>query len=131
VSPAPLTITANSAIKTYGTAYTAVGTGQTAFTPTGLQNDESVGSVTITASGGTLAADAVGAYTLMPSAATAGTLNANNYAITYAGGTLTVNSAQLTVTPNAASRIYDGTTLPNSTYSRDPANYTISGFSEQ
>jgi len=102
VTPAALDITAHSTNKTYGTVYTAVGPGQTAFTATGLQNGETVGTVTITASGGTDAAAATGNYTLTPSAATGGTFQPNNYTITYHAGTLTVIAPALQITAATA-----------------------------
>ena len=87
-----LTVTANNDTKTFGSTKT-YGAGSTAFTSSGLQNSETIGSVTIAASGGTAAGDAAGTYTLTPSAATGGTFNASNYTISYVGGTLTVGTA--------------------------------------
>ena len=89
VNKATLTITADSDTKMYGDTKT-YGVGSTAFTSTGLQNGETIGSVTITASGGTGATDPVGSYTLTPSAATGGNFSAANYNIGYDNGTLTV-----------------------------------------
>jgi hypothetical protein len=110
ITPAALTITASAQSKTYGAA---LGLGTSAFTTSGLQNGETVGSVTLTASGspaGTTAAAAAGPYTITPSAATGGTFNPANYTISYATGTLTVDPAALTVTASAQSKTY-GTTL--------------------
>ncbi|MCX6894329.1 MAG: SpaA isopeptide-forming pilin-related protein [Verrucomicrobia bacterium] len=90
---APLVITANDDLKAFG-GTKIYGAGQTAFTATGLIPGETVGSVTITAGGGTDAGDAVGSYPLTPSAATGGTFNAANYSISYAPGTLRVVSAE-------------------------------------
>jgi len=90
-----LTITANNDTKIYGQTRT-YGSGATAFTTNGLQNGETIGSVTLTASGspaGDTAAAGVGSYTITPSLATGGTCNTNNYTITYNPGTLTVNKA--------------------------------------
>ena len=116
VNTASLTITANNDSKTYGQTK-SYGAGSTAFTSSGLQNGESIGSVTITASGGTAANAAVGSYNLMPSAATGGTFTASNYTITYNNGTLTVNPAAVTVAPNAGqSKVY-GNTDPTLAYS--------------
>src|ERR1019366_9251508 len=101
ITPAALTVTASAQSKTYG-ATLALGT--SAFTTSGLQNGETVGSVTLTASGspaGNTAAAAVGPYIITPSAATGGTFTPANYEITYATGTLTVNPAALTVTASA------------------------------
>ncbi|MGO8929592.1 MAG: MBG domain-containing protein, partial [Limisphaerales bacterium] len=105
ISPAALDITANNDSKTYGQTK-SYGAGQTGFTSSGLQNGETIGSVTITASGGTAATAAVGSYTLTPSAATGGTFTSSNYSITYHNGTLTVNALAVLL---AGSRLYDGT----------------------
>ena len=63
--------------------------------------------MTITASGGTAAGDAVGPYDLTPSAALGGTFTAGNYNITYTKGTLTVGALAVQL---SGSRDYDGTT---------------------
>jgi hypothetical protein len=96
VNKAPLGITANNDSKTYGQSKT-YGTNQTTFTSSGLKNSQTIGSVTITASGGTATNAAVGTYTLTPSAATGGTFSAANYLISYTNGTLTVNKATTAV----------------------------------
>src|SRR5205823_901026 len=80
-----------------------------AFNSTGLQNSESIGSVIITASGGTAANAAVGSYNLTPSAATGGTFNPNNYNISYQNGTLTVDAATLSITASNDSKTYGQT----------------------
>jgi len=111
VNKAPLTVTANAESKTYGQTVT-FGGGSTLFTPTGLQNSETIGSVTlaVSGSGGAPTASVAGSpYTIMPSAATGGTFSAGNYTITYATGHLTVNPAALTVTANAQSKTYGQT----------------------
>ena len=84
-----LNIAANDQNKVFGQTLT-LGAGQTAFTATGLVGSETVGSVTITASGGTAAGDPAGTYVLTPSSATGGTFSASNYNINYIDGTLTV-----------------------------------------
>src|SRR5207237_1889072 len=99
INPRTLSITANTDSKTYGQTRT-YGAGSTAFSSTGLQNSESIGSVTITASGGTAANASVGSYNLTPSAATGGTFNPNNYNISYQNGTLTVNTTTMSITAN-------------------------------
>src|SRR5438552_8511956 len=109
VDPATLSITANNDTKTYGQTRT-YGAGSTAFSSTGLQNSETIGSVTITASGGTAANAAAGSYDLTPSAATGGTFNPNNYTSTYHNGTLTVTKATLSVSASGDNKVYDGTT---------------------
>jgi hypothetical protein len=89
ISRATLTITAGNDSKTYGDAKTC-GAGSTNFTCSGLPPSETVGSVTITASGGTANTDPVGNYTLSPTAAAGGTFSSDNYSITYYTGTLRV-----------------------------------------
>jgi filamentous hemagglutinin family protein len=108
ITTAPLTITATNDSKTYGDVKTW-GSGLTAFTPSALQNSETIGSVTITDtnSGGVVGANAGSSYALTPGAATGGTFSASNYAITYTAGALTINPALLTV---SGSRAYNGLT---------------------
>ena len=89
VTPAPLTIRANSRSKTDGEAVAFAGT---EFTASGLVNGDTAGSVTLTSSGA-VAAAGVGSYNITPSGATGGTFNPANYAITYQDGVLTVNPA--------------------------------------
>jgi len=113
VNAASLTITANSGTKVYGTTQSSPVSGATTFGSTGLQNGETIGSVTLTYGAGALtAAAAVGSTsTITPSAATGGTFTASNYNITYTSnsGTLTVITTPLTITADNASKCY-GTT---------------------
>lgn len=102
VSAAALTVTANPQSKTYGTVL-VFGSGSTNFFSTGLQNGQTIGSVTLTVSGNGGATNAaVGAYTITPSLATGGTFVPSDYNITYNPGTLTVtlppNTIPVTVT---------------------------------
>jgi hypothetical protein len=109
ITPAALTVTASPQDKPYGST---LGLGASAFTTSGLQNGETVRSVTLAAIGspaGTAATAAAGSYTITPSAATGGTFNPANYAITYATGTLTVNPAALTVTASPQDKAYGAT----------------------
>ena len=102
ITPAALTVTANAASKTYdGQAYS----GGNGVSYSGFVNSE-----TSAVLGGTLAyggtsqnAINTGSYTITPSG-----LSSSNYAIAFNDGTLTINSAALTVTANAASKTYDG-----------------------
>ena len=87
VSPKVLVITAQNRTKLFGTTLSL---GGTAFEATGLVLGQTIGSVTLTATGGTGATDAVGSYTITPSAATGGTFSAANYDISYQPGTLSV-----------------------------------------
>ena len=77
----------------------------------GLQNGETVGSVTLTASGGgELASANAGTYTITPSAPTGGTFNINNYNVTYATGILRKNKKWLNITGLVAlDKVYDAT----------------------
>ena len=105
VNAAALTITANNDSKTYGTLKTFSGT---AFTETGLGNGDTITGVTETSTGAP-ASVTVGTYNIVPSAATGAGLR--NYTITYISGTLTVNTATLTITANNATKVY-GAPLP-------------------
>ncbi len=86
-----LNITANDITKPFGQTL-SLGTGQTGFGTSGLVNGETVGSVTLTANGGTAALDRGGPFSLIPSAATGGSFNPSNYSIIYNAGILTVPS---------------------------------------
>jgi hypothetical protein len=107
VNTAPLTITANNHIKSYGQTVTFAGT---EFTPSGLQNGETIGSVTLASSGAVATASVAGSpYNIVPSAATGGTFTPGNYSITYDDGTLTINPATLTITANNRTKNYGQT----------------------
>ena len=85
VAPAALAITGKYFQKFYGSRIN-LGVGSKYFTATGLMNNETIGSVTLAASGGTAIDDAVGYYSITPSAATGGTFSSSNYNITYSPG---------------------------------------------
>lgn len=89
VAPASLTVTAKDLQKFYGSTV-SIGAGSSNFTSTGLMNGETIGSVTLSASGGNAATDPIGIYTLTPSAAIGGTFSTGNYNIVYADGQLEV-----------------------------------------
>jgi len=91
ITAAALTVTAHNTSKTYGDTVTFAGT---EFSSSGLVNSDAVTSVTLTSSGA-LAAAAAGSYDIVPSAATGSGLG--NYTISYANGTLVVNSTQPTI----------------------------------
>ena len=105
ITAAPLTIAASNRTKSYGDALTL---GTASFTPTGLQNSETIGGVTLAATGGTAATDNAGSYTITPSAATGGTFTASNYSITYTpnSGTLTVDKALITLKADNRTKTY-------------------------
>ncbi len=94
VTPAPLTITANSITKTYGQTETFAGT---EFTANGLVNSDSVASVSLTSAGTPATAPVAGSpYAIVVSNAVGSGLQ--NYTINYVNGTLTVNKASPTIT---------------------------------
>src|SRR5262249_30321959 len=82
--------------------------GSTAFTSSGLQNGETIGTVTIAYGTGSAATDAVGTYTgsVTASASTGGTFTAGNYNITYAAGNIIVGGAPITITANDVNKTY-------------------------
>ena len=92
ITPAPLTITADSVRKYHGETITTPATGVTAFTSTGLQNGETIGSVTMTYGTGAAAGDPLGLTlnAVTPTVATGGTFTASNYTITYVANQLRV-----------------------------------------
>ncbi|MGF7077804.1 MBG domain-containing protein [Mucilaginibacter sp. UYCu711] len=105
IAKAQLNITATNANKPYGTPLTVV-TGSTNFTWSGLQNGETIGSVTLTyGAGGSLNA-ALGTYpgSITPSAPTDGTFLVGNYTVNPFAGDLTVNKAPLIITADNKTR---------------------------
>ena len=102
VNTAALTITANDASKTYGAALPAL-----TYSDSGLVNGD-----TASVFSGALATPATAASGVGNYAITQGSLSAGgNYTIAYTSGTLTVNTAALTITANDASKTY-GAALP-------------------
>ena len=102
VNVAPLSITANAQSKPYG-ANLVFGSGSTSFSSAGLENGDTIGTVTLAVSGnGGSATAPVGTYTITPSAAVGGTFNPANYSLSYNPGTLTVtlpaNTTAVTIT---------------------------------
>src|SRR5574343_217059 len=125
VAQKALTVTADNISKVYGATLTS-GTGKTTFNSSGLQNGETIGSVTLTYGTGGAATDpvAVNSGTNVPTAATGGTFNAANYSITYVKGNITVTQAALTVTADNISKVY-GATLTSGT---GKTTFTYSGL---
>ena len=98
VNPAPLTITAASASRTYGDPNPAL-TG----TIVGIQNGD---NVTASYSTTATATSPVGTYAIVPTASDNGTGALANYTVSIVNGTLTVNPAQLTVTAANATMLF-------------------------
>ncbi|MEX0721672.1 MAG: MBG domain-containing protein [Balneolaceae bacterium] len=99
VNKAALTITADDQEKTYGETLSFDGD---EFTSTGLVEGDEVISVTLSSNGASSTAF-VDDYDITPSNATG---DLDNYEITYATGTLTVNKTALTVTVDDDSKTY-------------------------
>ena len=93
-----LTITANDVTKFAGATLTG-GAGSTAFTSSGLQNGETIGTVTISYGTGAAAGDPIGTYSgqVTPATATGGTFTASNYTINYVAGMITVVETPVTI----------------------------------
>ena len=110
ITPAPLTIKADNAAKTYGQT---LALSPSAFTQVGLVNGETIASVSETSVGTVAAAHVAGSpYAITPSGATGGTFAASNYVITYVNGALVVSPAPLTVKASNASKMYGETFAP-------------------
>ena len=104
ITPAPLTVTANSASKIYGQVITFPGG---AFTSIGLVAGETIGAVTEVSAGQVASATVAGSpYAITPSDATGGSFSASNYTITYIDGALSVAPKTLTVAVGDFSKSY-------------------------
>jgi filamentous hemagglutinin family protein len=114
VTPANLTVTASNVAKTYdGAAFT----GGSSLVFSGFRNDEAADILTgtLTFTGSSQGAINAGSYDITPSG-----LVADNYALNFLPGTLTVAKAALTLTGSDATREYGAA---------DPAfSVTFSGF---
>jgi len=113
VNPRPITITAGSTSRFYGSTNPTV----TSFTaPTGsngsgsgLVNGDNVSSVINTIAGtATATANAGTTHAITPSAASFGSGSAGNYAITYANGSLSIAKANALMTANSGTGTYNG-----------------------
>ena len=110
VNKEPATVTANNQTTTYGTPITLVGSTQ--FTTNGMVNSETIGSVTLTVTGGDTTNTVPGTATITPSAATGGSFNINNYSVTYVAASspgLTINPEPVTITAKNQTKIYGQT----------------------
>jgi gliding motility-associated-like protein len=106
INPAPLAINAGIT-KKYGEVL-ANGRSATNFTPIGLKNDETIGSVMLTYGTGAAATDGVNTYTgtATASAPTGGTFLITNYQLSYPNSDIIVTGAPLAVTADDNERNY-------------------------
>lgn len=107
VSPAPLVIIAENIQKAYGATLSG-GTGSTSFMSTGLQNGESIGSITITYGAGADPGAMVNTYlhSVAPSAPVGGTFKMMNYTVSFVNGHIIVNPASLTISADNKEKYY-------------------------
>ncbi len=120
VTPAPLTVTADNASKTYGQTLAFAGT---EFTSAGLVNGDTIGTVTLVSPGTPATASVAGSpYAIVPSNAVGGSFTASNYTVAYINGALVINPASLVVTADSTSKTYGQTVTFNGT------EYTASGL---
>ena len=129
VAKAALNINVNNVTHTYGTAITSPGAGATTgYTPTGLQNGETIGSATINYGTGATATSGAGTYAnqVILTNPTGGTFNANNYNITINNGDIVVNQANLTITATTT-KVY-GTSANAFFTNLGPSNFTVTGL---
>ncbi|MGE0201194.1 MAG: MBG domain-containing protein [Candidatus Melainabacteria bacterium] len=103
VTKAPLTVTTDASTKVYGAALPAFGASYSGFV---LGENTGVLGGSLSYSTSATNASNVGTYAVTPSGLTSG-----NYSFTYNPGNLTVTKAPLSVTTNAASKVY-GDALP-------------------
>ena len=115
ITPAPLTITAKNVSMTYGDGTTL--DDSNGFTHTGLQNGDTVGSVTLLTPNATISSSLnynAGTWTITPSAAIFSSGSSSNYTITYDNASTGLTVAQIALTCSApsvlATREYNGTT---------------------
>jgi len=108
VTPRSLTIAASGEEKVYGDTLSD-GAGYTRFTTSGLQNGETVGSVSVAYAAGNGAGAPVATYgdAIGIASATGGTFTASNYAISYVSGDLEVTPRPLTITATDQEKEYD------------------------
>jgi filamentous hemagglutinin family protein len=104
LNPAPLTVTADNLVKTYGQSVTFA---PTAFLASGLLNGDTIAAVTETSLGAVPTASVAGGpYAITASNASGGSYVASNYTTTYLPGVLTLNPAPLTVTADNLAKTY-------------------------
>jgi hypothetical protein len=108
ITPALLTITANTITKTVGVEYVFLGT---EFFTTGLVTGDEVTSVTLTSAGAAASAD-VGSYPIIIEVSSETGVGLSNYNIGYEAGTMDVVDKITLSLPDitAENKVYDGTT---------------------
>src|SRR5512133_3422148 len=112
IAKAPLSITADNHLKTYGTLATFTGI---EFTSIGLLGTDSIASVTLTSVGSAVSATvAASPYTVIPSAATG--IGLANYTIAYVNGTMTVAKASPVITWATPAPVIYGSTLTSAPF---------------
>jgi hypothetical protein len=125
ITPASLTITSLAVYKTYGN------TASLTYTIVGLQNSDSISSVTEStyASSSTVS---VGTYAISIMGATGGLgqFNTSNYAIAYVTNSLTISPASLTITSLETSKSYGSTAVLSYTYTSLQNSDSISSVNE-
>ena len=135
INPKSATVTASDRTKTVGQTL-VLGPNQTSgFSASGLVGGETVDRLTLTASGGTAAEDAIGSYTITPSDAAAlpsippNPFRPENYLINYVAGTLqVVDAATVTKIEDWASQ--KGLTGDNALPNADPDGDGMSNLME-
>ena len=106
ITAAPLTVTASDQTKVYGTTDPTL-----TYSITGFVNGDDEADLDTGVSISRAAGEAVGTYTITPSAATD-----SNYAISFVTADFSITAAPLTVTASDQTKVY-GTTDPTLTYS--------------
>ena len=113
----------------YGTTITG-GAGSTAFTSSGLQNSETIGTVTIAYGTGASADAATGVYVgqVVASDATGGTFTASNYHITYVAANISVQDVYYRTNATGSWNWSDTTKWQISTDPTDPSSWSAAGI---
>jgi hypothetical protein len=118
ITPAPLTVSANSLSKVYGDTLGFDGSG---FTATGLVASQTIGQVTLSSAGAAAPAAVGGSpYAINVSNAGGGSFNPGNYSISYESGQLQVTPRPLTVAGNSLVRASDAPNPASFGYSTNP-----------
>ena len=113
-----LTVTANNQSITYG-----AGNSFNGFSAAGLQNGETIGSVSLTTNASTSTSGnwsySTTPWAITASNATGGTFDINDYAVSYVSGALTVGQRVLAISAVGVNKVYDGLTTASVNYADD------------